>query len=372
MNKIEKLVAKAAALPDEAKKLLLLKVRKGTDATITLAQTLHLVELVGGDWALEAGFVAMKGVDSKTGRPFTDEIHTARSDGEDWINDCRAGYKDKEISELPSHAQAGDRFITEVSPVGKNAYDWLIFTFIQWSTVYGIRINMPGGQSALFLPDGSEIARAPYDAYVAVSSAKPYEHGVLYDIKRWLKDETDYKTRVCQLLDMEEHVPAAQRTRDNTGCCPVCFREMKLKPGTTIMVLHGFKRPHHAGYLVGNCYGVGRPAYEISSEGVTDYIKNMLLIELSNLEMSISDVEGNALDAYPNTWEWQGKPIKRDHLRFEEARRRYRDALEREHEYMTRHITLYRTFVDEWKPRELPREGGPPRKWLNDIVRKIK
>ena len=372
MNKIEKATAKAAGLPADAIKTILLKIRKGADATVTLAQTLHIIELIGGNWEMEIGLVPMQGVDHKTGRPFTSEIHTARADGDDWINDTQAAYKSREISELPSHAQAGDRFITDVSQVGKNAYDWLMFTFVEWSAVYGVRINMPGGQSALFLPDGSDIRRAPSDAYIEVTSTKPYEHGVLYGIKRWLKDETDYKARVCQLLDMEEHIPAAQRTRDNTGCCPVCFREMKLEPGTTVMVLHGFKRPYHAGYLVGNCYGVGRPAYEISSEGVTAYINNVLLIELSRLEMDIADVESNSLDAYPNTWQYRGKPITRGQEGFEKARERYHDQLLREHEYATKNIDLYKTFVAEWKPRELPREGGPPRQWLNEIARKIK
>lgn len=372
MNKIEKLVAKAAALPDEAKKKLLLKIRKGADATVTLPQTLHIIDLVGGNWALETGFVPMQGINSKTGQPFTSEIHTARPDGHDWIDALHADYKAKEISELPSHAEAGDRFITDVSPVGKNVYNWLIFTFVEWTVVYGIRINMPDSQSALFLPDGHDIIREPSDTYVKVSSAKPYERHVMYEIKRWLSSETDYKARVCQLLDMEEHVPAAQRTRDNTGCCPVCFREMKLEPGTTVMVLHGFKRPHHAGYLVGNCYGVGRPAYETSSDGVTAYIDNVLLVELSRLEMNIADVESDTLDSYPNPWQWRGEPVKRDHPRFAEARKRYHDGLEREREHLTKHIALYQTFVKEWKPRELPKEGGPPRAWMREITSKIK
>jgi len=373
VNKIEKAVTKVAQLPPEAIKALLLKIRKGADAAITLPQTLHIIELFGGTWELEPGFVPMKGIDSRTGRPFEDEIHTVNRDGDQWIASRHAEYKAKEISELPSHAVPGDRFITNVSSVGKNAYDWLMFTFIEWSVVYGIRINMPDGQSELFLPEGDDIRREG-SAFITVPGAKPYSHRVLWSINRWLKNETDYVQRVCQLLNMEEHVPAAERTRDNTGCCPVCFREMKLEPGNQILVMvsHGFKRPRYLGRHVGNCYGVGFPPYELSKEGVIAYINGALLIELSRVEMVIGDVESDVLNRYPDTWNLQAKPIERGQPRFEECRKRYHDGLLREREFLNRHIALYQTFVDEWKPRELPREGGPPRAWMREITRKIK
>ena len=374
MNKIAKAVAKAAGITPEARKAILLKVRKGADAAVTLAQTLHIIDLLGGSWELEAGLVPMQGVNTKTGRPLTSEFHTANPDGHNWINALHADYQARAISDLPSHAAPGERFITDVSPVGKNAYDWLMFTYVEWAIVHGIRIAMPDGKSALFLPSGSDINRNNPDAYVTIPSAKPYEHSILYDIKRWLKEETDYTTLVCRLLDMEEHVPAAERTRDNTGCCPVCFREIKLEPGRDglIMVRHGFRRPRYAEHLVGNCYGVGRPPYELSNVGVIAYLDNVLLIELSGLEMDIASVENDALDAYPNTRQYKAPPIKRGQNGFEDARERYRDRLEQERKFALKTIALYQTLVDEWQPRDLPREGGPPRAWMREITSKIK
>ncbi len=371
MNKIEKATAKVAGLPDDAKKTILLKIRKGTDAAITLAQTLHVIEMIGGTWEVEAGFVPMKGVNPKTGQPHTDEYHTANPASRDWIESLHADYKAREIPELPSRANPGDRFVTNVSSIGKNTYEWLMFTFVAWTVVYGIRINMPDEQSALFLPDGHSILREGQDTFVTISKTKPYEVHVLHEVKRWLNNETDYKAYVCRLLDMEEHVPAAQRTRDNTGCCPVCFREMKLEPGSRVMVAHGFKRPHHAGYTYGNCYGVGLLPYELSSNGVAKYMNNVLLPELSKLDMDIANVETDALDRYPSSWEFHGKPIERGQPRFEDAREHYHNKLTHEREHLTRTIALYQTLVREWKPRELPKEGGPPRQWLVEITRQI-
>lgn len=53
------------------------------------------------------------------------------------------------------------------------------------------------------------------------------------------------------------------------GTCPVCERQQKVTPQHR-MVHHGYRRPG-IGSIIGDCFGVGYPAYEISSEGCSAY-----------------------------------------------------------------------------------------------------
>lgn len=53
------------------------------------------------------------------------------------------------------------------------------------------------------------------------------------------------------------------------GTCPVCERHQKVTAGGA-MVHHGFKRPGW-GSIVGDCFGVGYQAYELSSDGCAAY-----------------------------------------------------------------------------------------------------
>jgi hypothetical protein len=53
------------------------------------------------------------------------------------------------------------------------------------------------------------------------------------------------------------------------GTCPVCERHQKVTAHGA-MVHHGFKRPGW-GAIVGDCFGVGYPAYELSPKGCEEY-----------------------------------------------------------------------------------------------------
>lgn len=53
------------------------------------------------------------------------------------------------------------------------------------------------------------------------------------------------------------------------GTCPVCERQQRVTPKRE-MVHHGFRRPGW-GAIVGDCFGVGYPPYELSSEGCVAY-----------------------------------------------------------------------------------------------------
>ena len=52
-----------------------------------------------------------------------------------------------------------------------------------------------------------------------------------------------------------------------TGTCQACFRRFATKENgvTRVLVNHGYERPGH-GYLVGRCWGVASPPYELDVE----------------------------------------------------------------------------------------------------------
>jgi hypothetical protein len=52
------------------------------------------------------------------------------------------------------------------------------------------------------------------------------------------------------------------------GTCPVCERSIRVRTGK--MVHHGYQRPG-SGRIVGDCFAVGRPPYEVSCEGTEKY-----------------------------------------------------------------------------------------------------
>lgn len=52
------------------------------------------------------------------------------------------------------------------------------------------------------------------------------------------------------------------------GTCPVCDARFKVRAGT--LVHHGYRRPGH-GYIVGDCFAVGRTPHEVSSETAKAY-----------------------------------------------------------------------------------------------------
>jgi hypothetical protein len=70
----------------------------------------------------------------------------------------------------------------------------------------------------------------------------------------------------------ENAIPSGYvRTRENTGTCPVCFRNIKLTDDQK-MVHHGYERPGH-GYIVGDCFTVKTYLpYELSAEGTKAFI----------------------------------------------------------------------------------------------------
>lgn len=67
------------------------------------------------------------------------------------------------------------------------------------------------------------------------------------------------------------------RTLRHIGWCPVCQRDIKVRNGR--LVHHGYERPG-IGFIVGDCFGVGYPPYEMSTECCDAYLDLYVLEEV--------------------------------------------------------------------------------------------
>ena len=66
-------------------------------------------------------------------------------------------------------------------------------------------------------------------------------------------------------------VAASRVGRD--GECQICQRRQLLDSRGNL-VLHGYQRPGH-GYIVGDCFGVGHPPWEVSSDALATWIEQL-------------------------------------------------------------------------------------------------
>lgn len=61
----------------------------------------------------------------------------------------------------------------------------------------------------------------------------------------------------------------------HAGTCPICTGVFKVQGRA--LVLHGYKRPG-AGYIIGNCFAVGRPPYELSADVCREWRERLQMI----------------------------------------------------------------------------------------------
>jgi hypothetical protein len=152
---------------------------------------------------------------------------------------------------------------------------------------------------------------------------------------------------------MEEHVPAEQRTRANTGHCSVCLQNIKLRGGK--IVLHGYKRPGH-GATEGSCFGVGYPPYELSDKGTKAYMAKEIKPNLVLWAKKLKDLKSgkiktlmvggrNPKEVTPEDPKWQ-RSLDNETRRTE----RSLSAVKMEEGRI-------KTLISKWRVRDLPVEG---------------
>lgn len=204
-------------------------------------------------------------VEPKPGFLQLPSTHTEGSQAE--VQPIYNNLKGMGVSSLPSQAQVGRRYVVDLSSPVSSPGGNLRFTYKMYDGVGGFLVVSPTGNTYHLLGDG-------INPKVKTDAA----------FNKWLKTDPSFQALLSTgALSKNPSVsqPArGPRTQENTGTCPCCFLNVKLKNGYT--VLHGYKRPGD-GATSGRCFGVGYPPFEVSREGTRDYLA-VIQQEIKGLE----------------------------------------------------------------------------------------
>jgi len=165
-----------------------------------------------------------------------------------------------------------------------------------------------------------------------------------------LKFKSAFKQWAGQQQETRKPRKTKMRTLQNTGTCPVCNRNIKLKGGR--MVDHGYQVPWGWQGRTQGCFGVGYPPYEKSPKGCEDYLQKALLPTLDRMEAELSVADSKTVLPLRGQ-----KTIKRDEPGWERAMRNYKTNLESSMRRIKRDIQDTQKRIDDWQERPLPGEG---------------
>jgi len=340
-----------AAITPEKLNELMLKVRKGATASFTIAQITAILEAIGGSVKPAVGLITVDdhGGWKKSGEPYevwfrsNEERDKAFQDLQKYI-----------VSSLPSKPKPGMLYVQNLEKAEDKGYGAPMPGLRLTSHMggVGIEVHTPDGKSETIFP-----ARARNLSDLLKNGLKkPVLQN--YDVLKFLA-KTDWIARVNQFLNTEEHVPGAQRTREGTGSCPVCFQNIKMS--SEKMVLHGYQRPGY-GEIHGKCFGVGYPAFEISVKGVVAYLDHMIIPALTRLQARLNGLKsgdvkqliiGNARKVItPESPNWDS--YLKDEIK--DTERNLKAAEEDK--------KAYTNLKTHWVERPLPKEGEMDKNWF--------
>lgn len=370
---------RTSAVLDEKMKALLLKLRKGADSSLSIPQFFKVVALLGG-WRVEeiVGLIPIHYPRGEVEREMLQHIH---SDNE---QEARAFYdkvKSHEVSNLPTNPQLGQLYVMDLAPFKSWQDTWDATKmnhgagYKLWVGVPGYRITDPNGKVFELLPNRHDVKESHRDNVLPTIDAKGLKKKLRpWDMLKWAKAHTTWLAQINEILGLDPHEksgpggrPAMPRTRENTGTCGACLRNIKLvwkSDQLPTMALHGYNRPGH-GYVIGKCFGGDHPPYELSPEGT----KIMLGYIKQQFEGTKEVVEF-----------FKGSPEK-----FEHQKRTYDKAVDPEAwEFGLKHalasaesalhfpamdFKAYSWLVDHWEKRDLPQEGTSHIDWYLQALR---
>ena len=379
INRIVSRYASAVQL-DPKMQALLLKLRKGADSSLSLGQLIKVLALLGG-WRVEE----MVGL---TPLHYENSTHALRIEGDE--EKAKAIYgqlKALEVSALPTNPKLGQFYIMDLEPFQKLVSQWEGVErghgakYKLWAGVPGIRFTDPEGKVFELLPDrhtihGGQSIDEREQGLPNIDPKRLKKLLMIYNLMKWLKEHTTYVAQINEVLGLEEHIPAAKRMRDNTGTCAVCFRNIKLvaRGESYIMALHGYNRPG-SGFVVGRCWGGDHAPYELSSEAtalILDAVEDRLTANRKYLE-TLSSPDLNEFDAH----KWFGGTTHEIHQKGTDSHwvynlREHVRATEGQIQKVERERNIYKWLIDNWKMRELPREGDKEIDWFGVAYRSSK
>lgn len=275
-----------------------------------------------------------------------------------------------EVGSLPSNPVA-DAIYTMSIGVPKVAWDDEYEVFFKvWYGSWGFKVTSPEGATFELLPDAHRVESLfGYNgAHVDLRNYKKLGKNVakflhLYDLPKWLTQHTKFLDQVNQRLGLDAHVPADKRTKENTGSCPCCFRNVKLavKSGKDlpVMVNHGFKRPGW-GYILGNCIGVGFPPFELSPEGTKHLLHKYLQPRLHEQDLYLKRLQAGDVQEVPARGTLT---VKKDDPNWDYYYKQALKQTERTRDSVDLDIARLERMLANWKQEPLPEAGKEKPVW---------
>jgi hypothetical protein len=295
----------AKALKPEKLIELLKKLRKGSATGIKGAELDQVLAHLGG-WRIDETKVLepQGGLYSRKDEPkhFTSANEAA-------VKARWEEAKSNEVKHLPDpeHLKLYSSVFMDVSDVRASDHGFT-FDYREWRVTTGIRVTSPDHKTW----EGVMPLQTFLNGY-------PSNMGLL----KWLRDETSFLKQVSDKLGLDtyelerENAKKQIPTRENSGTCPVCFRNIKLSPRAKNgdkslpgMVLHGYQRPG-TGEVHGNCFGQDWPPFELSKDGTVAYLAavektlgnlTMYLHGLKNGE--ITSLTRRDIEVHPGDHDW--------------------------------------------------------------------
>lgn len=358
----DRVAGRFAAMSDEKMKALLLKLRKGADSSVSLKQLIEALKYLGG-WRIEP-FVGLVQKHGYMGEE-KDEPSFEAGDNADHIRHLWEEAKRDEVRALPSNPRHGQRYtmdVTDMKVWPADRYfkaDRTAFYFREWEGANGIQFTSPEGKIFEHLPGKSDLGRHQDPMKLS-----------FYDLKRWLRQDTNFLTQVSNNLGLatyedERREKTTPRTRDNTGTCACCFRNIKLKARGgnqhPLMVLHGYERPGW-GSVHGQCVGVDFPPFELSCEGTKHLVKSLKKSK-DNKEDFLRRLKAGEITKLDERGGYAGTKFVTVTLA-EEGPARWKQRIDGKISQMEglirslgRDIDLLEGMISSWKEQPLPTEG---------------
>lgn len=340
-----------AARPITAEKMTarLLLLRKGADASVSLAQLFQVLDHLGG-WTVT---------------PIVAEIAYPNNPticGEGDEASARAKYdalKAIEVEGAPAAPQDGVEYARNVGEYrtwrrgGESGPTFWGCDYSRFITRAGYRFTSPEGETHDLVPGW----------YTRVLTAS--------DAFRLLKEKTSYLAQVSLKLGMEPHEPAEPRTQENTGSCPVCFGNFKLHTsGARTMVLHGFTRPRYEHCTVGRCSGVGHEPWELSPKGTAEYRDALAQIIPRQEAYLAALTEGTVESISDGRKTYQRTTTDHGHwVALVDGTLRATQRLIKE---LVEDVKLLSFMIDTWKPEALPAPGLRVRNWMLEATLRMR
>ena len=159
------------------------------------------------------------------------------------------------------------------------------------------------------------------------------------------------------------------RTRDNTGTCPVCFRNIKLKKSSNYyrMVDHGFEMPGRGWGRTQGCFGEFKQPFELSSEGTEAYIEQLQKMT-TEAEDRVRDLVSGKTTSLTIQTRRGPKTFDSSHEDWAKIQSQAITVLGNDITAYKRTVKQYKPLVAQWSLKDLPKEGDQFKSLIRDTI----